>query len=244
MGYYVRQISQPVSEPVSLNEAKNFCRVTNTADDSLLTGLITAARVHAENVTGRCLAQRQFILVLDRFIRHHLHDHTGIWFLDGSLFFQRNHLNHEIKLPYAPLKNVVSIRYIATDGTAVTLNPDTDFIVDRISEPGRIFPPHGQQWPAALHVCNSIEVTYTAGYDPNPSADPDVHAVAAASNQQPDSTVVLAVPQTIRTAILALVAGFYANREPVAAGSVSKVPFNAEDLLTLETVHDFCPSGS
>jgi hypothetical protein len=207
----------------------------------MLTGFITSARVHAENVTGRCLAQRQFVLVLDRF-NHYRHS-EGQWIAEDYLFFNHHgHLNHAIKLPYPPLKSVDSIRYVATDGTAVTLSPDTDFIVDRISEPGRIFPPHGQRWPAALHVCNSIEITYTAGYDPDPAAEPDVHDVAGASNQQPSSTVVLAIPQTLRTAILALVAGFNANREPVASGVVSKIPFNAEDLLALETVVDFNPS--
>jgi hypothetical protein len=238
---YVRQISQPASEPVSLNDAKLFCRVSNTEEDSLFTGWITAARVHAENVTGRCLAQRQFVLVLDRF-NHHRHTDAH-WFADDSLFFNlRGYLNHAIKIPYPPLKSVDSIRYIATDGTAVTLNPDTDFIVDRISEPGRIFPPHGQRWPAALHVANSIEITFTAGYDPNPAADPDVHNVAGASNQQPNSTVLLAIPQTLRTAILTLVANFYANREPVASGVVAKVPFNTDDLLSLETIYDFSPT--
>ncbi len=206
----------------------------------LVAGLITAARVHAENTTGRCLAQRQFVLVLDRFNRHR--DRHESWIAEDFFFNRNGQLNNEIKLPYSPLKSVDSIRYIATDGTAVTLNPDTDFIVDRLSEPGRIFPPHGQRWPVALHVANSIEITFTAGYDPNPTAEPDVHTVETATNQQPDSTVLLAIPQTLRTAILALTAGFYANREPVAAGSVSKVPFNVEDLLALETIYDFNPT--
>ena len=64
---------------------------------------------------------------------------------------------------------------------------------------------------------------YTAGYDPDPAAEPDVHTIDGASNQQPDSTVVLAVPQTIRTAILMLVA----DCMPPRTGScrrVSNVP--------------------
>jgi hypothetical protein len=244
VSYYVRQITQPASEPVSLNEAKVFCHISNTEEDSLIAGLITAARVHAEGVSGRCLAQRQYVLVLDRFNRYQLYDHAGLWFADESFFFNHGHLRHEIKIPYAPLKSVDSIRYVANDGTAITLSPDVDYVVDRISEPGRIFPPHGQRWPSALHVANSVEITFTAGYDPDPAATPDTHNVSSPANQQPDSTVILAIPQTIRTAILMLVAGFYSNREPVAAGSVSKVPFTADDLLALETITDFCPTGT
>lgn len=242
MSYYVKQTSLASSEPVSLQEAKVFCRVTNTEEDSQLQGLITAARVHAENVTGRCLAQRTWVLVLDRFNRHSSHE--GFWLGDDALFFHRHQLRHEIKLPYAPLKSVESIRYVAADGTAVTLDPDTDFTVDRISEPGRIFPPHGQRWPHAMNVANSITIQYTAGYDPDPAAEPDVHTIDGASNQQPDSTVVLAVPQTIRTAILMLVAHWNATREPVAAGSVSNVPAHLNDLLSYESINDFCPSGT
>jgi Phage gp6-like head-tail connector protein len=240
MSYYVRQISQAASEPVSLNDAKLFCRVSNTEEDALIGGLITAARKHAEDITGRCLAQRQFVLVLDRF--NHLHGET---FWPDLFAFNGICLNHHaIKIPYAPLKSVNSIRYIAQDGTAVTLNPDVDFIIDRISELGRIFPLHGHIWPSALHVANAIEITFTAGYDPDPDADPDDHEITGVLNQQPDSTVLLAIPETIRVAILILVAHWYSNREPVASGSVASIPNSVDALLAMNSVLDFCPTGS
>jgi hypothetical protein len=241
MSYGVRQIALPAKEPVSVAEAKNFCKVPIqiTDDDSLIGSLITSARIHAENVTDRCLAQRQFILVLDRRPQDHRHYWIGS-VADWPMSF--HNLRNGINIPKPPLKSVDSLRYIGTDGNPVTLHADTDFIVDRICEPGRIFPIPGQSWPESLHTANAIEVTFTAGYDPDPTAAPDTHNVTSTPpNQQPDSTIVLAIPQVARVAILMLVNHWYTNREPVAAGSVGTVPYHVDALLAGMTVLDFCP---
>ena len=51
----IRLLTPPVSEPVTLEQARNFVRVDSDDDDALLRGLITAARQEAEAVTGRVL---------------------------------------------------------------------------------------------------------------------------------------------------------------------------------------------
>jgi hypothetical protein len=245
---YCRQITQPTSEPVALYEAQQFCKVATTADNWLLTTLITAARQHAETITGRALAQRQFILVLDS---HPYYTDTiqsqqaypASYYSLPKYSTTLWNYSQMIKLPNPPLKSVDSMRYIGTDGNAVTLHQDTDFIVDRVTEQARIFPMPGSYWPADLYVANSVEITFTAGYDPNPNAGADTHSVTATPpNQQPDSNVILAVPQTIRTAILMLVAHWYFNREPVSAGQVGTVPYHVNDLLWGQAVVDFAPT--
>jgi uncharacterized phiE125 gp8 family phage protein len=45
----------PIVEPVTLTEAKNYCRVTTTADDTLITLMITQAREAIEVATGLSL---------------------------------------------------------------------------------------------------------------------------------------------------------------------------------------------
>ncbi len=51
----IRLLTPPVSEPVTLEQARNFVRVDGDDDDALLRGRITAARQEAEAVTGRVL---------------------------------------------------------------------------------------------------------------------------------------------------------------------------------------------
>jgi uncharacterized phiE125 gp8 family phage protein len=46
------------TEPVTLAEAKNYCRVTTSADDALITDLITEAREAIEKATGLCIVQK------------------------------------------------------------------------------------------------------------------------------------------------------------------------------------------
>lgn len=45
--------SGPTSEPVTLSEAKSWLRVTHSADDTLITGLITASRQFGEKFCNR-----------------------------------------------------------------------------------------------------------------------------------------------------------------------------------------------
>lgn len=56
------------TEPVSLTEAKNYLRVTNTQDDTKITSQITAARSIAEKYLNRDILPRtreQFILQVE-----------------------------------------------------------------------------------------------------------------------------------------------------------------------------------
>ena len=56
--------TQPASEPVTLDETKTHLRVTDTSEDTLIGGLITAAREYAELVTGRAFITRAYTLTL------------------------------------------------------------------------------------------------------------------------------------------------------------------------------------
>jgi hypothetical protein len=51
-------------EPVSLAEAKTFCRIDGTDEDALVSALIAAARLHFESITGRALMTQTWRLVL------------------------------------------------------------------------------------------------------------------------------------------------------------------------------------
>jgi len=55
---YTLEYNGQIVEPVTLAEAKNYCRVSTNADDALITDLITQAREAVERATGLCLVPR------------------------------------------------------------------------------------------------------------------------------------------------------------------------------------------
>src|SRR3954464_6454211 len=57
-------LAGPAEEPVSLAEAKEFLKVEDTAEDSLIGTLIGAARLHIEGVTGRSLLAQSWGVVV------------------------------------------------------------------------------------------------------------------------------------------------------------------------------------
>lgn len=52
------------TEPLSLDDAKNWCRVDISDDDALITSLITAARIMCEQYVGLLFTQRQVTAIL------------------------------------------------------------------------------------------------------------------------------------------------------------------------------------
>jgi uncharacterized phiE125 gp8 family phage protein len=88
---YVVETAPPGAEPLSLQEAKDYLRVTGDGDDALIAGLITAAREACEDYTGRALITRGYSLFLDAWP-------------EGDLM-----------LPRPPLVAVTQIRVAASD---------------------------------------------------------------------------------------------------------------------------------
>jgi uncharacterized phiE125 gp8 family phage protein len=134
----VRVYTDIVTEPVSVAEAKNFCKVTGTGDDSLFPILITAARQAIEKYISGSLASKK------------LHA-TWVEMPD----------DHILELPYGPVISVDSVYWIDEEGTEeqATLNDDfwvygdQDAIVKMTT-----------YWTTGLKRTSSVRVEYTAGY--------------------------------------------------------------------------------
>ena len=138
----------PLSEPVTLIEAKLHLRlattvaeaVAYTTEDDLLNRLITAARVQAEQETGR------------RFITQTLTYYLKQW--PDERF---------IKIPYPPLQSaIVTYRLTDDDDYDETLSTvDTDIA----SEPGRIILQPNESWPSGtLYTDKPIKIVFICGY--------------------------------------------------------------------------------
>lgn len=166
MAFPLRRVLDPITEPVSLSDVKNYLRVDITDDDELISSIISAARERAEDLTARSLLSTQWVFSMDRFPyfweyedtesgyfgRHHSHRHS---------MFRSNRL--EIILPRGPVLSIDSIQYKDLSGTVQTLDPGL-YSVDLLSEPARIAPAYGCAWPAALFDLNSVTIKFTCGY--------------------------------------------------------------------------------
>lgn len=139
----IRVLTPPSIEPVTLAEARLWCRIDDddTTQDAMLLVLIAAMREFAENLTGRYFASRQLELRLDRFT------------------------SHVIKLPYPPLRSVEYVAYIDTDGVLQTLSGSPNaFDTDLYSVPGTVRPLYQEAWPATRSTLDAVRIGFTCGY--------------------------------------------------------------------------------
>lgn len=135
----LRRIVDAATEPISLDEAKTYLRVTHSSEDALISTLITAARQACEAETGRSLVTQTWAKTIDLF-------------------------PDAIELPYPPVVSISSVQYIdATTALTTTLSPES-YTLDNKSEPGWLVPAYGYDWPIPLDVINAVTVTYLAGY--------------------------------------------------------------------------------
>lgn len=77
-------ITQPTTQPVTVEEAKSFCRVLDSDNDAIISLLIDAATDYAQNVTGRQLCTATYEVVVG-----------------GQ--------QSPLRLPKAPLKTIISV---------------------------------------------------------------------------------------------------------------------------------------
>lgn len=142
----VRAISEPVVEPLTVEEAKRFLNTDDTCgtdDDALIASFIKVARILAEAITRRAFVQRTVELDLEGF---HCRD---------------------IFLPLPPLQSVEFIKYKDAGGNLATLDSSL-YQVDTYGHLGRIRPAYLNAWPALFPrgEFNAVQIRYVAGYAP------------------------------------------------------------------------------
>lgn len=132
-------ITAPVSEPITLAQAKAHLRVTGNAEDELISSLIVAARDLCESETGRALMSQTWELSQDNFC-------------------------NEMKLGRAPVSSVTSIKYSDANGAEQTL-ASTEYVLDNASNSmSRVVIAPNKSWPQVYNGINNVRVRYVAGY--------------------------------------------------------------------------------
>ncbi len=129
-------ISEPALEPVTLAEARLHVRADGTQEDDALSQMIIAARIVAENVTGKRWVTQTLLYKLDAFPK---------W---------------ELKLPEPPLASVTSVKYYNEEGVFTTLSSSLYRV---ITSRHAIEPAFNEVWPATRPIADAVEITYTAG---------------------------------------------------------------------------------
>lgn len=197
-------VTPPAQEPVTLADVKAWARVATSADDALLTAILTAARLHVEQIAGLALLTQTWDYWLDMFPYGGL---SPLRWTYGSPYaasvprWTYAFPSGEIALPYAPLQTVSFVKYVDDTGATATLDPSL-YQVDATRLPGRIVPAYGQTWPVARSQPNAVQVEYVAGYG------------AASTN----------VPEPLKQAIKVLAATMYEQREATVEAVLQDVP--------------------
>lgn len=160
--YRLVETTPPAIEPLALDEVKAFLRVDQTADDNLISALITAARQFCEANTGRSLITRSYSLFLDRW--------PGAGFARRLFVPEVEHARIPrevelcaINLPHPPLLSVAQINIYAADNTSAVFDA-SNYYVDMAGVPGRIVLTQGAVPPLPGRIANGIEIQFTAGY--------------------------------------------------------------------------------
>ena len=117
----------------------------------------------------------------------------------------------EIQLAMLPVASVTAVKYYDSDGTLQTATL-ADFEVFGTSTYKYIKPISGKSWPVAQTRSDAVAIEYTTGYG--------------------DATT--DVPDTLRHALLMLVAHWYENRENSTLDRLESTPFGFDEMINIE----------
>lgn len=149
------QSTAPTAEPVTVQEAKDYCRINHDDENSVIAGMIRDGREFIENHTQRQLMSASWTWTLDAFPSLDANGHpTDRIAFDPEL---------SLYLPIVPASSVTSISYVDGDGASQTL-ATTVYGVDTGREPARVYLKYDQEWPETRDIANAVTIIFVAGY--------------------------------------------------------------------------------
>lgn len=139
-------LTMPAVEPVSLSEAKAWLRVDHDTEDTLVSALVTSARLAIEADTRTLLITQDWQLVMDKWCQLPC-----------------------FTLSLAPVQSIIEIRVYDTEGTARIISPQT-YILDRHTHHPRIH--FSVSPPNPGKAITDIELDLRAGFGSTPADVP------------------------------------------------------------------------
>jgi uncharacterized phiE125 gp8 family phage protein len=135
----LRRTVVALAEPVTLQQVKDYCRVSTSDEDTLLTELITVARMWCENYMRRSVMPQTWVLMLDR--------------VPCEKSWQ--------VLPMGEVSSITQVRYKNSDNAWVVLDP-TLYSFDQYADPQRFI--FGDTPDVSDDEIPVFEITYVAGF--------------------------------------------------------------------------------
>jgi uncharacterized phiE125 gp8 family phage protein len=179
-------VTPPEAVPISLQEVKAQVRYFEPDEDATIAGYIRSATDYVEAASGLRLI-------------------TQTWAYSVDCWPHR--YNSYIRLPIAPVQEIVSISYLDTAGTPTELGPGVAvFRGDKVT----LAP--SQTWPSTWYGLDVITIEFVVGYGPSHDH----------------------VPESLRQAIQMLAAYWFTQREAASSGPdalVTNVPFSVREIL-------------
>jgi uncharacterized phiE125 gp8 family phage protein len=152
-------VTAPALEPISLEEAKAWCRVDAPDEDTIITALIKAAREFVERETNRCLIEQDWRLDLDGFPASTCD--RGV-----------------IRLAKGPVSEVSTFTYFDAANASQTLSVPAYLTDDLPGDYPRLVPGIDLCWPDYQRQPGAVRIEFTAGYGPLATDVPDALRVA------------------------------------------------------------------
>lgn len=143
----------------------------------------------------------------------HLDGQTGILqraLVEQTWEYRRPTFCARMEIPLPPLRSVESVKYLDGDGVEQTVDAEDYVIIDQGYLPSVIRPSTGVVWPSVTCRDDALRITFSAGY-------------VGVVNGGLDGVF----PETIRIAIILIVADWYENRETVSTQNVNAIPMAA-----------------
>lgn len=149
-------VTPPATEPVTLEEAKQWARIDDTTDDALIAALVTTAKQAVELYLKRALITQTIKLSVD-LESGRTPWVSGYFEMPVSAFFDP--LPRQIELARPPIQSISSVVTYSTANTSSTYSPAKYTRID-----SRLVLNDTAEWPSDLRGVGTCEITYVAGY--------------------------------------------------------------------------------
>ena len=140
--------TNPVIEPITVDEVKEFAHIDGTDEDTLISGFITAARMNCEAYLGRALISQTITMKMD--------------FWPGET----------IDLPRPPLISITAVEILDEDDTATEYSSSNYYIITE-SIPGQLVLKRDVTYPTnSDRDHQGYQIRFKAGYGTSASDVP------------------------------------------------------------------------